>query len=553
MGSSRKSLADTSVTSTADLSIFSGGEQRSQQAYSLTYDNDNKSMASAIEDADGESSPGSVVARSSSALMLASTTTPRAMSPDVVRIYVPPAPPGEMEKLSNKYKSQETICPTIVNKNYDSASLYGSRRNSQSFSITSLNIKSIDDGNSDYVSTNGIYSSSSRRGSMSRKSPSPLLDNEYIIECSHFKGIHRRSTDNLNSLKLNISASNISESNNKNMNSNSTSSNMRKNDKHLTSFEELAIKKNQEKLLLKKQYHTNSYRLTKSEYYDEDRSPRYYSQNHNYPIQQLSPDHQPSSHSFRSEQSPRKNNSDYNIKYMNSPLYDDGEKRRRQNSSDIEDNSPYSKKDVYSRFYNDDCFDDENDKLILYKSSDDSLSSPQNTKSVLNTPINEIAPLINEKQFIPQNGDNKSYKLSPTSPKCNDIGDIDSFNMKGSSNYNSFNNKKQSKIPLYQSPVVSPNSNYRQNKSSLASNNNDSSINNFNNSKSNNVYSVVNEEASTTVPTSTEFTSNKTCFEYGNNSKIAMPISGYYSSNKSDANKIKIKINNQNKKQSEGN
>lgn len=32
MGSSRKSLADTSVTSTADLSIFSGG-QRSQFAY----------------------------------------------------------------------------------------------------------------------------------------------------------------------------------------------------------------------------------------------------------------------------------------------------------------------------------------------------------------------------------------------------------------------------------------------------------------------------------------------------------------------------------------
>lgn len=32
LGSSRKSLADTSVTSTADLSIFSGG-QRSQNAY----------------------------------------------------------------------------------------------------------------------------------------------------------------------------------------------------------------------------------------------------------------------------------------------------------------------------------------------------------------------------------------------------------------------------------------------------------------------------------------------------------------------------------------
>lgn len=44
LGSSRKSLADTSVTSTADLSIFSGG-QRSQHT---TYDEDGLTVNNSI-------------------------------------------------------------------------------------------------------------------------------------------------------------------------------------------------------------------------------------------------------------------------------------------------------------------------------------------------------------------------------------------------------------------------------------------------------------------------------------------------------------------------
>lgn len=55
LGSSRKSLADTSVTSTADLSVFSGG-QRSQQAFD-TYIDDNRSVLSEDE-AENQSSPG---------------------------------------------------------------------------------------------------------------------------------------------------------------------------------------------------------------------------------------------------------------------------------------------------------------------------------------------------------------------------------------------------------------------------------------------------------------------------------------------------------------
>lgn len=58
LGSSRKSLADTSVTSTADLSVLSGGQsQRSHNAFELTYE-DHPKMIESAEDCEGESSPG---------------------------------------------------------------------------------------------------------------------------------------------------------------------------------------------------------------------------------------------------------------------------------------------------------------------------------------------------------------------------------------------------------------------------------------------------------------------------------------------------------------
>lgn len=54
LGSSRKSLADTSVTSTADLSVFSGG-QRSQQAYDICIDDSRSVLSEADDDAENES------------------------------------------------------------------------------------------------------------------------------------------------------------------------------------------------------------------------------------------------------------------------------------------------------------------------------------------------------------------------------------------------------------------------------------------------------------------------------------------------------------------
>lgn len=52
LGSSRKSLADTSVTSTADLSVFSGG-QRSQQAFDICVDDSQSVHSEGVEDDDG--------------------------------------------------------------------------------------------------------------------------------------------------------------------------------------------------------------------------------------------------------------------------------------------------------------------------------------------------------------------------------------------------------------------------------------------------------------------------------------------------------------------
>lgn len=54
-------MADTSVTSTADLSVFSGG-QRSQHTYDICVE-DTRSVLSEIDDdreGEGESSPGYV-------------------------------------------------------------------------------------------------------------------------------------------------------------------------------------------------------------------------------------------------------------------------------------------------------------------------------------------------------------------------------------------------------------------------------------------------------------------------------------------------------------
>ncbi|GAB0090019.1 Rab-GTPase-TBC domain [Sergentomyia squamirostris] len=194
--SSRKSLADTSVTSTADLSIFSGG-QRSHQAFDIYHHHDDTQSlhtegGGVVEDEE-ESSPGSgfcsmsIVGRTSSTMMI--TPTPRAISPqDIVRIYVPPAPPEEVNGAGG------TPLPGAVSDG-------GKKRDSLlSGEITPIRNSVLYRSDEELAQTlkeieNGRHSSSSsRRGSMSRKSPSSALESEFVIECSHMKVKERPAT-----------------------------------------------------------------------------------------------------------------------------------------------------------------------------------------------------------------------------------------------------------------------------------------------------------------------------------------------------------------------
>uniref|UniRef100_A0A182XXC1 Rab-GAP TBC domain-containing protein n=1 Tax=Anopheles stephensi TaxID=30069 RepID=A0A182XXC1_ANOST len=297
LGSSRKSLADTSVTSTADLSVLSGGQsQRSHQAFDFCVEDQN--VIPSEDEGDGEASPvskrkqsavpsatpgtghgtayatasstsstrpvrlrsatsaigsTSVVERSPSALQL---MTPRAMSPhDVVRIYVPPAPPeervqqatdasapapnnhepatngtaGQRRQRSSRasyndedgeeddsktrrnseidlYLQQSMNAGPVVGNGSAAGAAFGSGRFSDFTSgdfqsqqqqqqqqqqqygslLSSAPLSPVASQSNNYAS-NGRSTSSSRRGSMSRKSPAPTLDSEFIIECSHLK------------------------------------------------------------------------------------------------------------------------------------------------------------------------------------------------------------------------------------------------------------------------------------------------------------------------------------------------------------------------------
>nr|XP_040224436.2 uncharacterized protein LOC120950468 isoform X1 [Anopheles coluzzii]XP_040224439.2 uncharacterized protein LOC120950468 isoform X1 [Anopheles coluzzii]XP_040224440.2 uncharacterized protein LOC120950468 isoform X1 [Anopheles coluzzii]XP_040224441.2 uncharacterized protein LOC120950468 isoform X1 [Anopheles coluzzii]XP_040224442.2 uncharacterized protein LOC120950468 isoform X1 [Anopheles coluzzii]XP_040224443.2 uncharacterized protein LOC120950468 isoform X1 [Anopheles coluzzii] len=521
LGSSRKSLADTSVTSTADLSVLSGGQsQRSHQAFDFCVDEQN--IIPSEDEGDGESSPvsrrkqssvpsashgtssgaanataststtrtvrlrsatsaigaTSVVERSPSALQL---MTPRAMSPhDVVRIYVPPAPPEELHHGALGFETSSSVNnhdrPTVssangteLRRNRSSRASYNdededeeskTRRNSEIDLYLQQSISSkmpgvtTANGNvtagygsgrfSNYASgdfqgqqqpsaypaaplspsasqnyaSNGRSTSSSRRGSMSRKSPAPTLDSEFIIECSHLKNRKYVPPDHHsshNSLVLSVGGGlpmygsrNGSESNIHRM----------------TSFEELAKAKLQQHLSgssgsgaiagssssLLKTTTEDAYvvrqtvsvtktsgsinRMARSEIYEsiESREESHYDS----PRRQRQPDNTPSDlyegagSPMHSQKTSRGHKSDYNIQYRNlspqggsagapmSPMSDGGgdwvEYRQmkassRQNSGN--DSSPFDydplptdgaaivAKKRYNRFFNNDEEEDE--------------------------------------------------------------------------------------------------------------------------------------------------------------------------------------------------
>ncbi|XP_058822864.1 uncharacterized protein LOC131684205 isoform X2 [Topomyia yanbarensis] len=483
LGSSRKSLADTSVTSTADLSVLSGGQsQRSQQAFELCYDDHPKTIESGDE---GESSPGlrkraiihsvkhkltrgpmsaigsmSVVARSPSAQL----ATPRAMSPqDVVRIYVPPAPPGELRKPTPHSASTTTVMaaaavssaainkkdsptkstgnnrhsngsnysssgtPVVVsrqsNYNDDEEDEVKTRRNSEIELYQAPYSSGRFEYGSDYGATssiqnfavNGRSTSSSRRGSMSRKSPAPMLDGEFIIECSHLKGRKYVPEHHTSQTSLNQGAVKVRNGSENNIHRMTSFEELAKN-KYLSGSNSSLLKNISDDYIIRQMIRAKGNRMTRSEIYETVDSSESGS-NDRYEMYA----------SIKPQQISRGHKSDYNIQYKNlstrgatgegnSQEYNSFEyktfKTRQSSRESGNDSSPFDYDLLpdgrhentalrdYDRFFNNE--DDDEDKL-LNKSSDESSTSPpphrqlhyvQKTPAVVKSPSIESVPLL---------------------------------------------------------------------------------------------------------------------------------------------------------------
>lgn len=433
------------------------------------------------------------------------TPTPRAMSPqDIVRIYVPPAPPDEQQHTPQKFQStkanesggrfvtketqpnslpllsdsssvqsissnmninnsQETPkqhfsleFPSTESNNKNSI-IYGSgeltpvhysfhrsdeelvKSFSESISGHSLSHISNVGGVGAIAATAGGQrsTSSSRRGSLSRKSPLAMFESNTLMECSHILAKRRLSahsnglnTDN----HIKLSIGNSSSENLSNLGQPTSLSLLRRNSlsngestKIMTSFEQLATYRHQ----------------TANDGLDRGESPIRITSSKRHEV--VSPDDEETYtysyyNSYKSAETrqrkcpavisndTKKYVSESNIQYksfataQNSVAESDIEytalHRRRPHSSGIE-TSPFQYADSvalptshtaasikeYKRFYGTSIDDDDHDRVHAnddaeeddegepIKSSDDSSSSPI-TKSVPITPVNETIPLL---------------------------------------------------------------------------------------------------------------------------------------------------------------
>lgn len=307
------------------------------------------------------------------------TPTPRAMSPqDIVRIYVPPAPPEERKPVAtNPSPTKNAMKKSISGSRTSLASLdktngttdgYASNRNSIiSGDATPIRRRSLYRSEEELVNHFGgtKSTSSSRRGSLGRKSPSLALESN-LMGCSHMA--RRRSSDRSN--KIHMSLENISTSN-------TTTTEYETLPKRMTSFEELA---RQDKMC-------SSMRITKSDV-----------------EQRFTPDDDDnfSFAQFNKVSSPTAASSKYvsesNIQYraFSSPI--EYKPLKHRPASSVEASSPDDVgKLKYSRFFS--SVDDEDDYTADEKKSSDESSTSPNAKSILSTPVNEQIPLIMHKSL----------------------------------------------------------------------------------------------------------------------------------------------------------
>lgn len=376
-------------------------------------------------------STGSKSAKNSSA-----TPTPSMSTQDVVRIYVPPADVSDKHVFHRERGDDETSqCSnrsSIIQVEYETLPFERSSNRVEKTSPLKSPSKPHDQtspGANKFQPQQYYYypnpnqtvyqSSSSRRGSMARKTPSPLL-NELIV-CDHRKSQDNINEDNSISYSVNGSVTNSNKFYQFNTNNNNNSNSSLK---RLTSFEELAKKSDSNSLL----YIHETTAETFQNYNSSNSKPKsdynicYNYKNLDDELENSSVKHQQvikksTSHSYNIRRSDRKHSSS-----DNSPFdYDLLKEKRKDNRFMYEDGRPSETNDnsikSYDRFFNsdDELEDDEirHNRAAKLKSSssgthkyrshisgteadddDENSSNSPTNKSILNTPINETMPLL---------------------------------------------------------------------------------------------------------------------------------------------------------------
>lgn len=387
-----------------------------------------------------DDSNGSRSAKNSSA-----TPTPTLSGQDVVRIYVPPADDMIPDKNVVRRErgddeiSQSSNRSSIIHVEYETLPFERSSSHVDSNPLNKSPSKNdqTSPGANKFQPQQYYYypnpnpnqtlyqSSSSRRGSMTRKTPSPLL-NELIVECDHMK--IRRSHENVNE-DFSINGSTTNSNKFYQFNANTYNSNNNNSLKRLTSFEELAKKSENNSLLY---IHSTSPDINFRQSQSTSKPKSDYNICYNYKnldnreelnytnIKQQSMIKKSASHSHNIRRGDRKHSSSENSPFDYDLLKEKRKENRFMYDDDATDGKPLEINEnsikSYDRFFNsdDELEDDEirhnraskkssSSGTHKYRShisgteaddDDENSSNSPTNKSILNTPIFETMPLL---------------------------------------------------------------------------------------------------------------------------------------------------------------
>lgn len=363
-----------------------------------------------------------------------SSTTPTS---DVLRIYVPPADDMIPEKnivLRERGDDEISQCSnrsSIVHVEYETVPFEKPLHKSPTKHDEPLPGANKFQPQQYYYYPNPnptqYQSSSSRRGSMTRKTPSPML-NDLIVECDHMK-IRRSQEFENEDISLSYSVNeNIPADANKFYQFNSNSSNNNSSLKRLTSFEEIAKNSENNSLLY---IHETTAEINPRQYPSNGKPKSDYNICYNYKNlddredldyasvkqQQMK---KSTSHSYNIRRSERKHSSSDNSPFDYDLLKEKRKEKRFMYGDDASNGKPLENNEnsikSYDRFFNsdDELEDDEIRSNRASKKSnssgthkylhisgteaddddENSSNSPTNNKSILNTPINDTMPLL---------------------------------------------------------------------------------------------------------------------------------------------------------------